>query len=52
MPPTSTRRLLGTVVDIEGFVITIETDAAMYIAVDLEDCHPCVEDAGRPAGSS
>jgi hypothetical protein len=39
-PPTSGRRLIGTIVDIDGFVVTIETDAVMYIAVDLEDCQP------------
>jgi hypothetical protein len=39
-PPTLNRRLLGTVVDIDGFAITIEIDSATYIAVDIEDCQP------------
>lgn len=37
-PPTMRRSVTGTVRDVQGYVVLLETDSAMLIAVDIEDC--------------
>jgi hypothetical protein len=38
--PTLIKPIQGKVTEIDGFAVTVQTDAGLTVAADIEDCHP------------
>jgi hypothetical protein len=38
--PTLIKPIQGKVTEIDGFAVTVQTDAGLTVAADIEDCRP------------